>query len=253
MKLIVSGLLLVLSAVPASADKCDPLTPTNAQNIDEGFKGKIDGEIKGFLGRIAGGAAAIEGEYRKLETDQLKDYPASDKLYVWQRIIYLACVNPDSKIDINELLKIFLSVPSKTASLCPPGTQPAAHQAVGIENDHSAVGEEYSDSAHGIYNYCSVVGKETPSSTSHSESGDEPVIYRVPKTDPSGNPCQRFVLKVVADSNVVVGPPGFNPFGLPPGSCLAEQIVTNNWGGTVTNEGVRVTRQTSSGNHPDMK
>jgi len=83
MKLIVVALLLLLRTLRASAgDKCDALTPTNAQNVDEGFKGKIDGEIKGLLGRLAGGAAAIEGEYRKLETDQLRDYPDSDKLYI---------------------------------------------------------------------------------------------------------------------------------------------------------------------------
>ena len=47
-------------ALPANADeKCERLAPTNAQNMDDSFKGKIDGEIKGILSRLAGGSASI--------------------------------------------------------------------------------------------------------------------------------------------------------------------------------------------------
>ena len=109
------ALVVIPSAVlPARADKCDALEPTNAQGIDEEFKGKIDGEIKGLLGRIAGGAASIEGEYKKIETDELQNYPDSNRLYVWQRIIYLACVSPDLNININDLFKLYLSPPATT-------------------------------------------------------------------------------------------------------------------------------------------
>ena len=189
-------------------------------------------------------------EYRRIETDELKDYPEADKIYVWQRIIYLACVDPDLKIDINELFKLYLLGPSQKAGMCPPGIVPAPHPAVGIQNDHSAIGEEYADSPNGIYNYCSVVDKESAAATSQAKNGSAETIYRLPKTDPSGNPCKRFLLKQEADHNFMAGPPGFNPLGVPPGTCIAEQIFTNNWGGTLTNSGVSITKQTSSGNVP---
>ena len=95
-----------LTAFPAYADKCDALVPTNAQSIDEGFKGKADGEVKGLLGKLAGGAASIDGEYRKLVSDELQHYPEANKLYVWQRIMYLACISPDLKIDANDLFRL---------------------------------------------------------------------------------------------------------------------------------------------------
>jgi hypothetical protein len=109
-------MFLALTAFQAKADKCDPLAPTNAQNIDESFKGKIEGEIKGLLSNLAGGSAGIEGAYRKIETDELQHYPDSNKLYVWQRIIYLACINPETKIDLNELFKMYLNGPSAQGS-----------------------------------------------------------------------------------------------------------------------------------------
>ena len=117
MRAFLAVLLLCLSALPAKADKCDALAPTNAQNVDENFKGKIEGEIKGVVAKLAGGGASIDGEFRKIETDQLKNYPESDKLYVWQRIIYLACINPDSKIDINHLFYLYVKMPRDSASL----------------------------------------------------------------------------------------------------------------------------------------
>jgi hypothetical protein len=50
-----------------------------------------------------------------LTADALKIYPDSNKLYVWQRIIYLVCVNPDIKIDINQLSELYLRGPPATA------------------------------------------------------------------------------------------------------------------------------------------
>jgi hypothetical protein len=130
--------------------------------------------------------------------------------------------------------------------------QPKPHTAVGIENDHSVVGEEYTDTPNGIYNYCTAVSKESATdATSQSENRDGKTIYRVPKIDSSGNPCRMFVFRHDVEHNVVIGPPGFNPFGVPPGTCIVEQIATDNWGGTVTNKGVTVTNQTSSDNHPE--
>jgi hypothetical protein len=112
MKLLMAALLLCLTTLPAHANKCAALAPTNTQNIDDGFKEEIDGELKGILGKLTGGTLNIDGEYRKIETDELRGYPDANKLYVWQSIIYLACVGHDLNVNINELVTLYFNGPS---------------------------------------------------------------------------------------------------------------------------------------------
>jgi hypothetical protein len=245
-------LVIILAVtVSAKADNCDPLKPTDAQNINEEFKGRIDGEITGIVRNLAGGKAYLEGEYRKDVADELQHYPDSNKLYVWQRIVYLACVSPDRKIDINELFKLYLSLPpSVTGSVCPPDMTPVTHPLVGIENDHSVIGSQYSDTPSGIFNYCSEINKQTSTTTSRSGEEKEETVYRLPKLDANGHPCQAYLLKQELIGNTIVGRPGFNPFELPAGTCVAEQIVTSNFGNPIVNHDLSITKQTSSGNVP---
>jgi hypothetical protein len=135
-------------------------------------------------------------------------------------------------------------------NICPPGMAPAPHDAAGIENDHSVIGSEYTDTQHGIYNFCSVINQATKGSSSQSNEHNTNMIYRLPTVDPSGNPCQRYIQKEEVTHSVIIGQPGFNPFGLPPGTCAAEQIITDNFGNPVMNDGTSITRQKSSGNVP---
>ena len=108
----VAAFVAILAATsPAKADKCDALAPTNAQDITKEFQGKIDGELKGWVSRIAGGGASVEGLYKEIETDVLNKYPDANKLYVWQRIFYLACLDPSRNIDFNDLLRGYLNSP----------------------------------------------------------------------------------------------------------------------------------------------
>jgi hypothetical protein len=107
---------------PARADKCDALAPTNAQDITKDFQGKVDGEIRGWVSRIAGGGASVEGSYKEIEKDVLSKYPDANKLYVWQRIFYLACVDPSRNIDFNDLLRGYLNSPLTTSGQLSNGT-----------------------------------------------------------------------------------------------------------------------------------
>ena len=67
--------------------------------------------MNGIIGKLVGGSAQIDGEYRRLAEDTLKDYPESHKLYVWQTLIYTVCINPNSGLNINELAVMMLQGP----------------------------------------------------------------------------------------------------------------------------------------------
>ncbi|MBO9402858.1 hypothetical protein [Shimia sp. R9_3] len=94
-------------------DDCASLAPKGGEEVTESFKGSIKGKVEGLVSKLAGGRATIEGEYLRLETDTLKDYPEANKVFVWQSIIYLACVRPNAGIDINKLFEMYLSGPPK--------------------------------------------------------------------------------------------------------------------------------------------
>lgn len=108
---------IIFVATPILAqEECAGLTPKGGEEITESFKGSIEGEVEGIVAKLAGGSASIEGEYLRLETDTLKDYPEANKVFVWQSIIYLACVRPDAGIDINRLFEMWLTGPPSVES-----------------------------------------------------------------------------------------------------------------------------------------
>lgn len=115
MKLKALTIILVVYLLAGSLSaqqSCDALAPTPSQDVSESFKGEIEGELKGVIGKIAGGALDIDGEYSRIESDTLYKYGDSHRVYVWQRIIYLACVSPDIDIDLNKLLELYLIGPT---------------------------------------------------------------------------------------------------------------------------------------------
>jgi len=114
MKMRPSLVLLFLCTFAPGAlanPECDALKPQKSKDIEDKFKGKLEGKIGLLVGRLAGGKVSLDGEYSRLEKDVLKDYPKSDKLYVWQNVIYLICIQPNSKIDFQKLLDKYLNGP----------------------------------------------------------------------------------------------------------------------------------------------
>ncbi len=112
---ITLAILILAVILPSSSiadDPCKALEPSKSQDIEEVFKGKMEGEISGLIGRLTGANADIEGEYKKFNKDTLKDYDNNHKLYVWERTLYLICIKPEIKIDINELLNLYMNGPS---------------------------------------------------------------------------------------------------------------------------------------------
>ena len=90
LKLLVS-LMLGLAAAPALALDCSPLKPTPPQNTDTNFTGKLDASVGGVFAKIAKIGANVEGTYRDVVNNVLPSLPSADKLYMWERVLFLQC------------------------------------------------------------------------------------------------------------------------------------------------------------------
>jgi hypothetical protein len=103
--------LLVAFSGPALADAaCDALKPNPPRNMSQEITGKLDVKLEGLAKRLLNAGGNIDGTYKDTSNDVLKEYPNADSLYVWERMIYLACasmpgMSPAEKLDqINKLM-----------------------------------------------------------------------------------------------------------------------------------------------------
>jgi hypothetical protein len=138
-------LALSLCSDRAHADdrtaRCKALAPTPTQNIRESFKGKIEGKLEGIISHFVGGVAGLEGEYTRILEDSLKGRPENEKIYFWQRLIYFACINPESGVDINDLAKAYLTGPPIVGSRSEVKKGEIDIELVGFDNpSHEAIG-----------------------------------------------------------------------------------------------------------------
>lgn len=83
---IVSALLGLASPVHGQIN-CEPLKPHAPKDLDMEATGKIDGKLQ----RLISLGGTIDGSYKEASRDVLKEYPNADKLYLWDRLIYLNC------------------------------------------------------------------------------------------------------------------------------------------------------------------
>jgi len=108
----------------AWAFDCRPLEPRGGLSSDASFQGKIKGQIDGVFAKLAGASADVEGAYRQIISDVLKDYPDASRIYIWERIIYLQCgLLNESKADdktkneqLDKLIQKFMSGPPNDRS-----------------------------------------------------------------------------------------------------------------------------------------
>jgi hypothetical protein len=86
------GSLILGSSPGLAADMCDPLKPNSPRDTSQEIVGKIDAKVEGLAKRLFAGGASIDGTVRDASNDVLKDYPNADKLYVWDRVLYMFCI-----------------------------------------------------------------------------------------------------------------------------------------------------------------
>lgn len=105
---IAAFLFLSVISIQAYALDCGPLRPKGGEQGSTEFKGKVEGAVKGLFSKIVGAKADIEGAYRDVTQDVLKEYPNADRLYIWERLIFMQCELLDSsKLSDKEKLDQF--------------------------------------------------------------------------------------------------------------------------------------------------
>jgi hypothetical protein len=88
---VLIAITLGLAATPALAVDCSPLKPIPPQNTDTTFTGKLDASVGGVFAKIAKIGANVEGTYKDVAKDVLPEFPSADKLYMWERVLFLQC------------------------------------------------------------------------------------------------------------------------------------------------------------------
>lgn len=83
--------LLLFAASTANAIDCTALKPEPPKNTDQTITGGLNGKIDGAFAKLAGITATAEGNYRSVSTYVLKELPQADKVYMWERVLYLQC------------------------------------------------------------------------------------------------------------------------------------------------------------------
>lgn len=91
MRLLPLGIAAVLSAPPALALDCTPLTPQPPKDTTQSFTGKLDASVDGFFAKLASVGTKVEGTYVDVAKNVLVEYPEANKLYMWERVLFLQC------------------------------------------------------------------------------------------------------------------------------------------------------------------
>lgn len=148
---ILSALLMTQYVGLALAEPCDPLRPNPPRNVSEEMIGKIDAKVDGLARRLVDARGTLDGTYKQISVDVLKDYPGADRLYLWDKTIYMFCIAiiqsklPDrEKADRIENLMGRLSQPPRDSSRVRASDSHAyRNPAVNVDQNSSDYGYGY--------------------------------------------------------------------------------------------------------------
>ena len=105
--------VITMMAGSALAADCSDVRPTPPQNSDSTGVGGLDVTLDGFFKKLLNVRGDIEGNYRNVITDIQPQFPNADRIYVWERILFMQCqlINEDNKMTSSEkrqaLMKVF--------------------------------------------------------------------------------------------------------------------------------------------------
>jgi hypothetical protein len=128
---------------------CLDLKPVSPQNSDTSLNGKIEAGVGGMFKKLLNPQAAADAAYHKVITDVQPEFPNADKIYVWERILFLQCqvLNEDKAIATNEKLEQFREI-LKLYDQPPPTLAPggvantitnSGSNAIGIQGSNNSI------------------------------------------------------------------------------------------------------------------
>jgi hypothetical protein len=89
---IVLGVLCFFEVVPAhAAVQCDKLAPIPPQNVDLSYTGRLNASVDSWFAKLANINGGAEGTYHEVSNNVLAEFPQADRLYMWERVLYLKC------------------------------------------------------------------------------------------------------------------------------------------------------------------
>jgi hypothetical protein len=91
MRILVLGAAAFLSISPAMAADCSPLKPQPPNDTTQSFTGKLDASVDGFFAKLASIGTKVEGSYNEVSKNVLSQFPSADRLYMWERVLFLQC------------------------------------------------------------------------------------------------------------------------------------------------------------------
>jgi hypothetical protein len=127
-------LILAFAAAPAEAFDCSDLKPVPPKNESTSFTGKLDASVDSFFAKLASAGAKVDGTYSKVATNVLAEIPNADRIYMWERVLFLNCQLLAEANDISneKKLQMVADLYAKFGSAPPPLT--SEHSGSSITN-----------------------------------------------------------------------------------------------------------------------
>jgi hypothetical protein len=93
-----------MMAGPVLAADCSDVKPIQPQNSDSTLSGGLDVTVEGLFKKLLSTHGDIEGTYRNVITNILPQFPNADRVYVWERVLFLECqfMNEDKNMTSSE-------------------------------------------------------------------------------------------------------------------------------------------------------
>ncbi len=131
---------LGLTGTSASALDCAPLKPTPPQNTDTTFIGKLDASVGGVFAKIAKLGANVEGTYKDVVNNIMPEFPNADRLYMWERVLFLQCqlIAESTTLTDKEKIQFVGKLYLKTGSP-PPDTSAARSNSITNSGNNNVI------------------------------------------------------------------------------------------------------------------
>jgi hypothetical protein len=137
---VLAGAVAILGGVAQpslAAIQCDKLQPVPPQDVDRTYSGKLNAAVDGWFAKLAKVDGGAEGTYHDVSSNVLMQFPQADRLYVWDRVLYLKCqlIANSRDLSTTEKLRAVDDLADRFNTLPPPAAAPAPGPTYGSVNN----------------------------------------------------------------------------------------------------------------------